>query len=154
MLLLLLPFAGLLLLTLFVIKSFSTSTNVVTGTKQFTTHLPHLSLRISLQLLFVAWTSEFEMTSHLDHYVLKYKVGHTVPSYISRFVGCNYGSWTHVKTAFSYGSLDDMSAVCRVRVTCYLMDSEISMCKYLGSWSLAYVGALINCRTRQINGIY
>jgi len=113
-----------------------------------------VSYRISSHLLFVAWTSDFEMTSALDHYVLKYNVGHTVPSYSSRFMGYNYGSWIHVRTAFSNGSLNDISAGCRVRVTCYQTNSEISTCKYLGSLSLAYVGALINCSTPQIHEIY
>jgi hypothetical protein len=45
-----------------------------------------------LTLLFVALTSDFEMASPLDYYVLKYRVGHTVPPYSSRFMGCNYGS--------------------------------------------------------------
>jgi hypothetical protein len=128
MLLLLLPSAGLLLLTLFAIKSVSTSTNAVRGTKKFTTH-PSVSYRIALHLLFVAWMSDFEMTSPLDHNVLKYRVGHTVPPYSSRFMGCNCGSWTQVRTAFCYGSLNDMSAGCCIRVACYQMDSEISTFK-------------------------
>jgi hypothetical protein len=119
MLIFLLP--GLLLLTLFVSKSFSTSTNAVTGTKQFTTHLPHCIISN-----FLTFTIHFEMTSPFYHNVLQYKVGHTVPPYGSRFMGCNYRSWTHVRAALSYGSLNHMSAGCCTRVVCCQMVSEIS----------------------------
>ena len=147
MLLLLLPFAGLLLLSLFVIKPISTSTNPLVAPNNSQLTCPTVSYRISLHLLFVAWTSDFEMTSPLDHNVLKYKVGHTIPSYSSRFIGCNYGSWTQVRTAFSYGSLNNMPACCCIRVTCYQPDSEICMYVY------RVQTVFLRCPTRRLHCI-